>query len=447
MNNKEKYELLAEGEIFQTSNMGVVPSIPGFNFSSETISSALNSNKEFIVNSFDCLTETSDSYIAEYSADITYCNNNFLVSIYIAKVKDIHLEEFGLGNMIDKSDYKLAIKQPYFAQVSVNFNNNPLESFHFQLKVLNTIVPMASLVIDFMSFRLLSGKWLKMTAGTKIPPSPDYLYALHAVYDENKKSPKYWFHTHGLLRCGCVELEILNTTSGPQQMYNLINNVVKRFLTDPIKENVKFTTGYDGLEINLTWIKWEEALNDFPPNILGSLNDRLPEDNIHREPSGILFGVEDKNLVSPEIYVKTLADNPILYISNDETVRMSKLAKERYPYFLDLFNKHYSTQKKNIFKKIFGKKDESPKWSFLVKLGLIVDNAKKDTEREHLWFELNSACKENVTGKLLNQPYWIASLNEGDVNTYPIEYLTDWLIYDPDGNQYTTDSVYQLVEI
>ena len=46
----------------------------------------------------------------------------------------------------------------------------------------------------------------------------------------------------------------------------------------------------------------------------------------------------------------------------------------------------------------------------------------------------------------MNQPYWIASLKEGDVKSYPIDILTDWIIYDTEGNQYTPDSIYQLIE-
>lgn len=445
MDNKGKYELLAEGEIFQTSDIGVIPSAPDFIFNARTICSAISANKEIKLISFNIQPEDSDCFSIKYSADINYSGRSYSVKISISEVKNIRLNEFDPGNTIDEEDYNRAVKQSRFAEVSLSFNENPLESFHLQLKILDAIVPDASLVVDFSSFRLLSGKWLKMTAKSQIPPSPDYLYSLHAVYDDNKKKSEYWFHTHGLLRCGCIELEILNISSGPQQMYNLINNVVKRFLTDPVKESERFTTGFDGLEINLAWIKWEEALNDFPNTILGSLNDREPEHNIHREPSGILFAVEDNNLVSPEIYVKTLADNPILYISNDETLRMSSLAKERYLYFLELFDKYVSKSKGSFFRRMFRKKIDERKWSFLVKLGLIVDDADNEAEKEHLWFEVNSADKKNITGKLLNKPYWIASLNEGDINTYPVEYLTDWLIYDPDGTSYTPDSIYRLV--
>jgi hypothetical protein len=48
-----------------------------------------------------------------------------------------------------------------------------------------------------------------------------------------------------------------------------------------------------------------------------------------------------------------------------------------------------------------------------------------------------------IKGKLLNQPYWISALNEGDINIYPLDVLTDWIIYSPD-NTYTPDTIYML---
>jgi len=221
--------------------------------------------------------------------------------------------------------------------------------------------------------------------------------------------------------------------------------VVKKFMQDPAKENEKFQIGYDGMGMNLAWIRWEEALKDFPSDILGGMQDREGEENVHADPSGILFAVEDNNLVSPQIYTKSLSENPIFYISNEETQRMSDLAKERFECFKDTFRKYGRPQeKKSFLKSIFGKKEQSEEpWRFIVKLGLSVDDSKDGTEKEHLWFDVLNIEDGYIEGLLLNQPYWIASLNEGDVNKYPADLLTDWIIYSPD-NQYTTDSIYQL---
>lgn len=247
-----------------------------------------------------------------------------------------------------------------------------------------------------------------------------------------------------------MELELVNIKTGAQQMHNLINTAANLFIMDHHKENESFQIGYDGLGINLCWLRWEEALSEFPKDILGGITDRTEEDgsyNVHSEPSGILFAVEEKELTSPEIYANTLADNPIFFIRNDETSRMSALAKERFHMYKEIYEQYApkKEEKKSFLSKIFGKKEtEDTQWKFLVKLGLLTDDHKDASEREHLWFEVQSIENDTITGQLLNQPYWIAGLNEGDINSYSVqEVLTDWIIYGPEG-EYTPDSIYLL---
>lgn len=447
MNNDEKYNLLAEGETGLASRMGIYPKRKGFKFEAGQIEKALSSQKDFNVISFNKVEIDSEFSIMSFAAEIEYKETKFNVDLYVCETKNINLNDYGLANSIDEKSLQTATEQEYFLETSLYFELEPLTSFHLQLKIMNAIVPDASLAIDFMSYRLLSAKWLKMTAKSSIPPSPDYLYILHGVYDEDGEggSRRYWFHTHGLHRCGSVELEILNFKQGAEQMNTLINMTVKKFLSDPAKEKERFTIGYDGMGINLCWLRWEEALKDLPENILGGASDRDEVDNVHAEPSGILFAVEDGNMVSPEIYVSTLAENPIYYITNEETDRMSALAKERFPLFEEVFKKEYKKpEKKSFLKSIFGsKQEEQPGWTFLVKLGLTVDNPEAGSEKEHLWYEVQAIENGKIEGKLLNQPYWISGLNKGDVKSYPLDLLTDWVIYSPD-NTFTPDSIYLL---
>lgn len=446
MHNNDKYRALNGRSLFKPSVMGVIPSTDDYLLTYKYLNKILSESKKFNLLTFE-LSKPSDHIKKEYVATILYLSETYKVYISQKSIEDLNLEDFGLANMIDENDFNTALSQTNYISVIVKFSERPLESFHLQLKVLNEIVPETCLVIDFMSFRLLSGKWLNLTANSETPPSPDYLYALHAVYDEKEEQTQYWFHTHGLIRTGITELEILNTTTGPQQMYDLLNHVVKRFLFDQPKENERFTAGFDGLDLNLKWIRREEALKDFPISILGGLHDRENDNSMHNEPSGVLFAIEDGLLISPEIYVSTLSKNPILFVSSDETERMSKLAKERYLYFLSAFKKYSNISKNTFLNRIFKQKENKPDmWSFMVKLGLMVDDAKNNTEKEHLWFSVTSIDDRSIEAKLLNQPYWISSLKEGDVKTYSIDQLTDWIIYDPDGEQYTPDSVYQLIE-
>lgn len=445
MDNNEKYELLSEGETGLVSVMGIFPSDKNFAFEAKQIEKSLSENKDFKLKSFNKAEVDTEFSIMSFNAEVEYQETSFNIEIYVCPTRNINLKDYGFANSIDDESLKKALEQEYYLEISMYFELEPLSSFHLQLKIMNAIVPDASVVVDFMSYRLLSPKWLRMTAKSQIPPSPDYLYTIHGVYDEDEENGdrRYWFHTHGLHRCTSVELEILNINQGAEQMNTLLNMTVKKFLSNPAKERETFEIGYDGMGINLCWLRWEEALKDLPKNILGGFADRDEVDNVHAEPSGILFAVEEGNMISPEIYAKTLADNPIYYITTAETERMSALAKERFSAFERVFKKEYKeVEKKSFLKSLFGsKKEDEQSWTFLVKLGLTVDDPNSGSEKEHLWFEVSAIDNGRITGKLLNQPYWISGLNEGDVNTYPLEVLTDWLIYSPD-NTYTTDSIY-----
>lgn len=440
MDNAEKYNLLTESEVHMESSMAIIPRNNRDDvFSENHIKTALSNSNYFILELF---TRNDDSF----NAKIRFRNVSYSVDIYSIEIASLHLENYGFANHIDEESFRMAKLQKGCLCVSLYFGSDNLISFLLQLKILDALVPDASLLVDFISYRLLSPYWLKMTAQSEIPPSPDYLYTLHCVFDDKQGDERrYWFHTHGLLRCGSVELEMLNIGKGYEQMQVLINMTVKKFLTDPAKECERFAIGYDGMGLNLCWLRWEEAIKELPADTIGGINDRKGKDNVHTDPGGVLFAVEEGDMVSPEIYAPTLAVNPIFYISTEETKRMSALAKERYKVFLQvLAEKYISPNKRSVFKKLFRKNNDEQYWAFLVKLGLNVDTIQKGDEREHLWFEVLSSGERWIKGKLLNQPYWISDLKEGDIKEYPVDLLTDWVIYAPDARSYTPDTIYQL---
>ncbi len=452
MENLEKYQLLAEGAGGLPSSMGILPRSIDFHFSGSQIKASLERYPEFDLLSFEELEDKlSKNQLKGYVAVLGYDARQFEVDLRIFDTSGFDLRDYGFANSIDNDSLTAAAKQKYLLDTLVYFSSDPLGSFHLQLKIMDAIVPDSSLVVDSMSYRLLSPKWLKLAASSSVPPSPDYLFTIHAVCDDGKKvdgKRQYWLHTHGLHRCGSIELEILNFDDGVEHMNTLITMCVKKFLSDPAKEKEKFTIGYDGLGINLAWLRWEEALTEMPENILGGLSDRKGEGNVHAEPSGILLAVEEDSFVSPQIYNPAISENPIFYITTEETNRMSALAKERFPYFERAFSRQSRKKDgKPFLKRLFTKQEDcESRWSFLVKLGLRVGGGELEEEREHLWFEVQAIEKNCVEGKLLNQPYWIDDINESDVKNYPLDLLTDWVIYSP-GNTYTPDSSYLLDEI
>lgn len=96
-------------------------------------------------------------------------------------------------------------------------------------------------------------------------------------------------HTHGLHRCGSVELEMVDITQYPEEMNTMLNMAAKRLLNGSIAEQERFMIGYDGMGIDLCWLRWEKALKDFADDVIGGFNDRKDDNDIHAEPVGVLY--------------------------------------------------------------------------------------------------------------------------------------------------------------
>jgi uncharacterized protein YegJ (DUF2314 family) len=109
---------------------------------------------------------------------------------------------------------------------------------------------------------------------------------------------------------------------------------------------------------------------------------------------------------------------------------MQRLARERLPSFLALQSR-------------FAK---NKKWDFHVKLGLPTDsagNGHNHGQVEHLWFDVHEASAKSVEGTLLNQPFNVTGMRQGQRGTFDLRLLTDWSIESPRG-RYTPESVLQL---
>ncbi|MBQ5513233.1 MAG: DUF4026 domain-containing protein, partial [Bacteroidales bacterium] len=63
---------------------------------------------------------------------------------------------------------------------------------------------------------------------SKVAPSPDYMFTIHAVNDSEEGTDSVWLHTHGLTRCGTIELEILGADlDNWQELGNALNQIAK----------------------------------------------------------------------------------------------------------------------------------------------------------------------------------------------------------------------------
>jgi uncharacterized protein YegJ (DUF2314 family) len=315
--------------------------------------------------------------------------------------------------------------------VSCTYGDNPLVDYHLQLQVLATIAAEAVAMLDIAACRPHPRSWLLETAATAIPPSPSTLFCIHAVHDENRPHRGVWMHTHGLLRCGSIELEMLDIPHDEMGVLSeLLITAATLFIDGGIPEPGRPFAA--GAGIDLVWLPWEAGITRFSRRTLGTERDR---DQPHCNPSGILFkparkrffGLVPGMLGSPVRYASVLKENPVLYVSSMETDRMSRLARERLAAFRDMLDR-------------YGDIDD---WLFLVKLGYEIDGAEDANECEHLWFEVHAMDQEQVDATLTNEPHHIAGMHEGDRSLHQLDRTTDWAILCPHG-QFHPDTLVHL---
>lgn len=366
--------------------------------------------------------------------------NPVLGVLYQGQTYTIHVfaEEFEMTDMyavnhrFTQANFRAMKAAEAGVTVAMEFGPDPQESFHLQLKLLQCMVPNMVGIVDFCSERLLSSVWARMTAESAVPPSPMYLYAIQAVEGDNGD---VWMHTHGLNRCGLVELEILDSDTEHFSVHSSIlnamaNQAICRGELPDEGEPDYIAALPGGGAIVTTWIDWEQAVKWYDPHVVGGMDDRMED---HNEDTGVIYAYptrddyEGKRFVALSQLPREWLDNPLFLVTNGETRRMSELARERMDFLRAGLN--------------------MPDSKVLVKVGLDVDLDKREkagTDKEHIWFELERLEDGFLYGALSQEPYYIAEMHEGFKAKIPVHALTDWSI-DVGGMIVTPDSAYLLV--
>jgi uncharacterized protein YegJ (DUF2314 family) len=308
--------------------------------------------------------------------------------------------------------------------VQMQYSKSPCDSFHLQLKLLSTLVPNQTVVMDYTSHTILSGRWVKLAAASSVAPSLTYYCSVHI----NSQNDQVWLHTHGLSRFGKLELELFNIPAdNKDNAYKILNAlycmaIEKDILKTPME------VIFIGTEIALTWQKSTAVIKK-----LSGLGTKRIDRLGHDWPFAAVFAYKDedaykKGLISDvRIFDEYLENNSIMYYSLDETYRKSVIARERVDYVLK-----------------YGLKDKN---ETIIKAGFVQDGQTDDT-KEHLWFSLLSVEKSKLKCKLINAPYHVSSLKKGDVLIIENNIISDWMInvFDPEMT-IMPDSVYLFEDI
>lgn len=341
---------------------------------------------------------------------ITYEKEDYEIGFY---PNDFSLPEIYINrNYFFTDDEVEKLKEAKTAlTIFMKFGNDSKKAYHLQLKIANACIPKMLGVLDESAEKMLPFKWVKMAAESKVVPSSTDLYTVQAVSGDNE----VWLHTHGLCRCGITELEVLQSDKeNYNNHYNLISTFAN-YLVDK-KDKCHNDSFYIGILSNrqpvvVTYRSWTESLDKFKNLDLGSVRDRK---NAHNSKSSVIFLYKSEDdekkqkLTKISEFNSLWGDNPIFFLSNEETFRMKALAMERFCFVKEAF------------------KDKDNKIS--IKIGLKTDD-NDDENFEHIWFELLEFKKDKFKARLLQEPYNIDGIHENDERWFTVADVTDWIIY------------------
>ena len=315
--------------------------------------------------------------------------------------------------------------------VFMEFHEDCKKSFHLQLKLMMAMVPELLGIMDESAEKMICAKWAVMAAESNVVPGADNLYMVQAV----QKNGEVWLHTHGLCRCGVTELEILKSDQKNYSNHHQLLCTFASYLLDKKETFIpKESSAYIGVFTNeqpivVTCVSWVEGIKEYKKLTLGGIDDRKEGHNSRTSPVFLYKSEEDEDcgkLSMVSEFNRVWGDNPMFFISNEETARMKTLAMERFH-----FVKEQAEKKDN---------------KIIIKIGLPKDNDSEDhnVEYEHIWFELITFDGERFKAKLLQEPYDVSDMHTGDEGWYTVEDVTDWIIYTSETAVHP-DTVYLLV--
>ncbi len=341
-------------------------------------------------------------------------------------------EMFRIQHFFADVDVEEIEKQKVGLIIAMDYSDDSLESYHLQLKIINTIFPETLAALDYSAEKVLSGAWLAYAAKGQTPPAPRYLFTAQAVYT----GKDVWLHTHGLNRCGIMELEVLGSTKNTyQNHYQVLEAMAAHLIDEPEaldEEGVMYVARLcNNQPLMATWIPWQQAVGMSKKGITGGMQDRGGE-NGHDGYTGAVYvypspeDMDNKRYSHLSVFDKLLDKNPMYMFTNEETYRLRTLAIERADYMKDAF--------RNGVAKVV-----------LVKVGLMVDEEHRTetNQREHIWFELKSVEEDTFTAQLTQEPYMVSDMHEGAIGTYPYTDITDWLIF-TEKDRISPDDIYLL---
>ena len=346
---------------------------------------------------------------------VGYKDMEFVVDLKIEPVSAVS-PDFMFSHPVPDECMKQIKQAKVGLTVSLNFNDDILASHHFQLKLLNCIIPETAAVVDFNVRRIFSPVWLKQVAASEVSPGPAYIYSINIAADrENSKEGdgRAWVFTQGLNRCGFMELEVINAAEKNIDFYaTSISIAANKAITERTfpgeMEPFDVASLEEGKKLTVSWRYWKGEMGVFPDGVLGAGNRRPKAQNMF---NGILFiapndGSEKKLVRANEVTPFSL-EKAVIEYSTEESKRIATLAKETLPNFVKGF--------------------AVPGAKGIVKIRMNTPEG-SDSDVEYVWAEVDGIDGDTVYCAAVHDALFSEEIKANEKFQISISEIADWLL-------------------
>lgn len=251
-------------------------------------------------------------------------------------------------------------------------------------------------------------------------PPAESLWTIHAVQQQNNAQGDCmaWLHTHGLWRCGLPELEMLEVPVAYTRAAAMLLNDVAELLLEqaPSQPHDIYEIGSD---LAVTFQPWENIAPYLSDGVPGAMRDRDGVDNrAHTGVRAVVCSTEPKGTYRKlwtwpqEVIHKLQSGDAALYQTQRASERQAKLAQRCWARFQQAFDSAKAHQRQA---------------GFLVKAGFDF-TASGESQREHLWLEVEEIDQSSIKATLLNDPVGAVAVRRGEKVNITIAQVSDWQV-------------------
>lgn len=257
------------------------------------------------------------------------------------------------------------------------------------------------------------------------------LFTVHAVTGETDED-LCWVHTHGLADIGLTDFHLVQPGPGREFVWRAdgLRTIAGAIMEgDAEPGGGPFLVGYpDGLAQLAPMDKFLRDATGYPGDLMRELVGNGDPDygENHRRGHVVVCDAASSGLIGRLFSGNRL--RPLRYLWNNDM-------EDGMVCVSSAMTRLMAARARNTYGALLAISREFAEFDFpiLVKLGYETDHG-DDGELEHLWFGVNELDEDRIDATLLNEPFDIESMEEGERGNHSIDRLTHWMMQTPMGN-------------